>query len=72
MHAASLALAASRADLVDTVIGEKVPVVRDALLKELGRRKERVSHSGVVVDRCSDDDDDVGDVAAANHVSSAH
>ena len=42
MHAASLALAASRPDLIDTVIGEKVPMARDVLLKELGRRRERV------------------------------
>ena len=71
LHAASLALAASRADLVDTVIGEKVPVARDVLLKELGRRKERVSHSGVVAEHYSDDDD-VGYVAAVSHVSSVH
>jgi hypothetical protein len=42
LHAASLALAASRPDLIDTVIGEKVPIARDVLLKELGRRRERV------------------------------
>ncbi len=43
MHASSLALAAARPDLIDSVIGEKVPVARDVLLKELGRRRERVS-----------------------------
>jgi hypothetical protein len=32
-----------RPDLIDSVIGEKVPVARDVLLKELGRRRERVS-----------------------------
>jgi hypothetical protein len=42
LHAATLALEAMRPDLIDTVIGEKVPVARDVLLKELGRRKERV------------------------------
>ncbi len=42
-HASSLALAASRTDLIDSVIAEKVPAARDVLLKELGRRKEKVS-----------------------------
>ncbi len=42
LHSASLALASARPDLIDTVIADKVPSARDVLLKELGRRRERV------------------------------